>query len=1254
MGKYFQGFKGMRQDVNETNMSPDYYYYAKNLTTSTTGDTANIGGISNIKSDLDLVEINLNSFDGRTLDQVNGGIEIDSERTILITTYEDRSFLYNYILLVNYSTKEVTSIYRPYNSDYDVDIEADLLIREKVTIIHNKENELVNKIYWIDGEHQVRSLNVAPIVNGEKEYLSDPIDLLDAVAKVDFSDIEINEPSSYPLYNGISTAGMVQYAYAYFNQNGQSTGVSPLSEIIPLTKSDGQGGDVNQIVGQSNHIVIDNIDPNYDYVQLYRIKYNTSSEEPVISLIQERVLDDDSASISFIDNGTSISDVSTENFLFLGSDIYIPKAFEVKDDRMFIANFEEDNWDITLEQFDSRAYRLRSDGGYGTTELTNSGGTGIITFYGNESIPEVPTSHDCISDLTQYKYKSYTPGAQVLGAQGQNISLTITESDLDIDDSTPYYRGMEVYRFAVMYVNSYGKKSTPQWVCDYMMPNLGKKYSVELELSISQQDRDELDIQGYIGCRVERTDSDKYVVSSGQVNTCMHKFRCDASEDIDPLFDDTSSTDSHSVGYINREEAAKSNTIYPNYLYNTGNENFEVGEFVKSSSINNNSILTQSLLDSLLAGTAADRGSFVRDDSVDSKIKYGVSHGAGNATEKTITFQNTKVWNINSPEVTFESLSDANVINNIRINSVFASESFNVYNYKVFAEVYNASTNLLEASEESSYNTWFDLSNTFTNVMSYGTSTLDGDGVYYKFNHNYSKGDSSITKYVNSDLVNTTYPVYGKPLLMEEGASATAYNNDGNLIISNNLYDFDDDLWNKKSESSAIGCNSKFNRNIYVVPLKTGATTDEGSSRNHLRLEHAIDSVIPNTTHKPMFTVVDMLSGATEDTLYGGNTYEARTRNSYISLGEYSKLDVTSINDLTGTGDTYYRNWSFARSSEGDADTSLGRTPAIIENISVPIETYVDLNKRNDLTSGTDGDVSNIKFKTFDELHKYNTVYNRVSNAVTHTPLSYLENSISLFPNLIRASAQKVPGEIVDSFADILVNEETNLNSSYGAINKLKLFHDNMYVFQENAIAFQSINPRAQVVADDGLSVELGTGTLFGDNKYMTTDSGILYNDRFSVANGNSSLYYFDRMNYSIASLNGSSIAGLSDAKFISRLVKRITDKTSSNMAYVGFDFINNNLFVTLPTDDEENTIVFNELSGEFDSTRTIDLDLYIQSRNGIMGVNSEIGMIGDARLYLIERGDSYSNSLGSDTTSEMTILVKPKEGLSARYDSIE
>ena len=64
----------------------------------------------------------------------------------------------------------------------------------------------------------------------------------------------------------------------------KQTKVSPLTELIPLAKENA-GGEVNEIVGQINHISIDVVDTDYDIIRIYAVKYTSYNQTPVINVI---------------------------------------------------------------------------------------------------------------------------------------------------------------------------------------------------------------------------------------------------------------------------------------------------------------------------------------------------------------------------------------------------------------------------------------------------------------------------------------------------------------------------------------------------------------------------------------------------------------------------------------------------------------------------------------------------------------------------------------------------------------------------------------------------------------------------------------------------------------------------------------------------------------------------------------------------------------------------------------------------------
>src|SRR5690606_24984159 len=59
--------------------------------------------------------------------------------------------------------------------------------------------------------------------------------------------------------------------------------------------------------------------------------------------------------VTIFDDGSTISSLSLEEFIFLGSNPTIPKHIESKDNRLFLANLKDSSFDLPQE-LDFRAY----------------------------------------------------------------------------------------------------------------------------------------------------------------------------------------------------------------------------------------------------------------------------------------------------------------------------------------------------------------------------------------------------------------------------------------------------------------------------------------------------------------------------------------------------------------------------------------------------------------------------------------------------------------------------------------------------------------------------------------------------------------------------------------------------------------------------------------------------------------------------------------------------------------------------------
>ena len=169
------------------------------------------------------------------------------------------------------------------------------------------------------------------------------------------------------------------------------------------------------------------------------------------------------------------------------------------------------------------------------------------------------------------------------------------------------------------------------------------------------------------------------------------------------------------------------------------------------------------------------------------------------------------------------------------------------------------------------------------------------------------------------------------------------------------------------------------------------------------------------------------------DNQYGGNTYEARSRNTYMRIGSYLLISST-VAQINEAGDTFVGVYSFERVIPNTTQVLDNKYLSLCEIVDFPVETSVDLKNRSDWSS--DGWDAHFQ-PTFDEYHNYNIVYSQqpTFNTTTATPFTFVERKI--FENRLLATKVKISGELVDGWTDIQINEELYVDGHYGGIVKL-------------------------------------------------------------------------------------------------------------------------------------------------------------------------------------------------------------------------
>lgn len=1164
------------QDLSKSKFSNSFYFEGKNVRIIAT-DTQGTGSLMNEKGNSLILTVpvptinyttKVITYGSKTLSFKTSELSGQSNEQIIIGHSNSRNYLvlfttdnngFDCIWTVNYETYDITLRYMR---------DMNFSTSHPIQVINNFENKNIDKVYWVDGNNQMRFINLEhSIANEDAEELIDvPVDVIDMTGKVELSQPVVTSISS----GGIHTSGMIQYGYNLYRLNSSQTKISPLSELVALDKQSLGGGAVNEIVGSSPIISITGIDTSYTNIRVYAIKYTSYNETPSVSLIDDRRIPS-SGQMEIYDDGNVISTLSLEEFTFLGSDIVIPYHINTKFNRMFFANYKEINFNLDL---DLKAYSFNSSGVskiYKDLYLNNGVPAGTEFTISSDADYDNPIllKHDSVN-LNYGLYKFQKDGS-TYGGEGKYIKYELAQST-SYNEDAKYFKDNEIYRIGIYFYNSNGQTSEPKWIADFKARegNLQGNYNI-LKVTLKPffytwlaNSTFTSDYDKPIGYKViiaERTINDKTILANGLISPMM--------------IDNKSNQEGQPLDYVKNK--SKSLPKLPNILVrncNTSSLNGIVKPLRKAAHLSEMSTLREN------------------PDTEVQRAYYGNKDTSGRL------YQFNSMMQMYSPEIMFGNTIPLSESTRFVLRGCLVN-----HDNKAWGRTYDEVTTQVssevkaEGGISSAYSTSKTIISGDERPFSYGLIAHPKDSNPAFVNHNmfYRVYGNTLLNSSNNNLYKPApnqayYDVYGKPEITEKGQSGTNYNNDANYRYLNSLEEVLTD------GDSSYKNDGTYNRQIITI---------QSYGNRCITFVLGNNNVATNNWDRPTAEYIYAVSGIYGDNnglygefvrsdseiylgnIYGGNSYEDKRRTNYIEIGSYVKIDQYNPTiTISSPGDTFVKNFRFARIVRKDT-TVLKQGHFILEEIvDFLTETTVDLKNRNDLSLKA----WDVRFQPQDaEYHSYNKVYSQLPTLSRKRSTDYNVKKNYNMDTSIISSKLKSAGEIIDNWTDLSVNDVMTLDGKHGRINSLTSFNDEMYAIQDKALAYISVNPRIQVQGQDGLSVQLGSGNVLDRYKYISTDSGTL--NKWSVVSSSKAMYFYDLLNRGLVIFSGTEDS-LSDKNgmhtyFYNNSVHdtlKIDNPILKTGISSGYDHVNNEMFMTLHQGDKSFTIGFNEGNGQFTS----------------------------------------------------------------------
>lgn len=1257
--------RGMNMDLDYSVIGSDQYQYAENI---------RIVANENCSS---AVMQNIEGFFKTSLSQ-----NFQNERIIHVNTIRDWAVVFtkkntggNNVYRLDFAEpKELTPVLTLVAS-----VDLEIPDSAKISSVCRWESNSNVKVYWCDGVHSIRVLNIATT------YSSITSDDLDILPKSTLPPLMFQGNGS-----GSLKAGRYQYCYQLFNSRGSETSLSVLSQMMTVTK--GSGSNSQDVTGSNKEentgksIIVSTKLPSSSFTRakIISIYYGDNTELPKITVIDDVSITGD---VLYYEDkgGSAVNEITIDEFNALITYQFVPKVIESKDNILFAANITEDTWDID-ESYDTRAYRCNTSG---NVVLTSNSSQDNKSFNINDlSTTDIPKEHDCIcpynnDDNSEYKYTTTSTGEYVLGGKGLNIEYRFVVSDL-IEDSTPAsLSGNLVEDFSLNskafsssslplhYINSTGNK---QSAGDIKLPNSSNRiinYSnSEIETLVKGYQRDEIYRFGIVFYNESNLPSPVHWIAdirTPSMNDAGYEtFEMGKSVSLGSTTTGNMQLVTHPLGIQFTVKNLPAGV--------TGYEIVRCERTVADRSV-------------LMQGVVSDICNYNKQDATllpFPYLAYSTSHGLMSATKdkgylwQFSDYKTNEYFMFVSPEICVnrenvnEVLSRATSIKGIRnLVSIFDSTIGNDNITDIFYVIGNKSKIFANAKQVKAdgknisdvnnlkygkYNGWVSES---ANITDTGTSSalsgknisiLGADGYY----------SVGLAKYYKA------IPEAGAPTMGEATIS------DINYAVETEPFDTVNDIANDKWKAKGTNIG---NMTYYNFVFDAKDVSNKSNINNVRKLgPHGICAVFQS---KDMSTNIGRAGSKTGTcpqyyansvvlcnlkqniTPYGGYTYSARQNSTYIGTGSYQlKDDSASYTNNCFGGDIYIGVLDYAVMSFGFSpdDYDLEKPNRTYMGAYFPVETSINLSLRSDnvqtsktyqSTGYSNHFVQNNIIQIGDiytqnvPLYAYNDAYSSSANANT-----FISKSIYNIDNLnsdtrVINSLTKTNNEVSDSWTKFKVANYLDLDTRFGSINNMMLFDNKLFFWQTDAFGILSVNERSLITDNNMGALTLGTGGILARYDYITTKNGSKQDQLRTATNSDGAIYWYDADRNEICGYDGS-LKTVSKLKGVQSYLNSNKEMFTQDPIAV-YDKKYNEVLFTL----DDKTLVFNEQIGAFTSFYTFKPDWYAEFTDKLYTFNA-------LNVYKYNFSDTSDLYTDKDKVSYVRFIVNENYTQTKTFDNVE
>lgn len=1251
------------------------------------------------------------------------------------------------------------------------DSELNFTSRHPIEAVGRYETNSIERLYWTDNFNPPRTINLK-----DPNILDLTPDDLNLNPSISFSKPKITSVTN----GGALPSGMYQYAYRLRNTVGAETRFSPLSGLAHIVQaSEGEnyweysedpeniteyvGNEPGELCSKAVNIQIDNIDTDYDFIEIAVVYRTTREGISNCYVFSSRKVVSDSMNVIHSSDQNIVALIPLAELTSFSLKINKAKTIETKDNRLFLGNIVSPVDDI---EFNARAYRYKRDDEHGhDASIPNSVETYVDDSFDlnadyvtdteayedqdfeyslQENLDSLnPYNSEIISVVDSSKTYKYQKDGRTIGGEGPFIKYEFIKKELDGDQfvsGTPpqlppfvevkptstdcstgetfldyknpvvnaNYKGYqrdEIYRFGIVFFDTQGNPGGVNWIGDIRFPthydidykkgadlynftlsqtrntdNLTHAGTVEeysstgsqsgITLNINEDNQTNWDNEfsafGGEGNLVSElgTTQGNMLPNKHSMYALGIKFEVNIPQDIQKRIS------GWSIVRVERKKQDKTvlGMGMGNYLYRFGKSGNELNSYraafnahsatwpsgggwniANKGEIRNN-LLSLDSPDFLLSGeypTASDC------DYIEVCGELGTG-GSSNSYENDF---------IQDDDDHFYRKFYSHACNTRNINNK-ESKVVRGINYRFFSPEQSAK---------------------LTQGGSLSSSYVGGDGEQY-----FKKGIHNFAIRVNDNGQSIDYYSTGAETLYIQFPGYHIGGNQNASYYTESIPDGQNvqvsyphsDVVLVSTFGEANG-NQMYFHQSGTSPFSGASGLDASLSANDDDGGHSNIWDLFKVQEKPL-----LAWRRERPNQYGGKEKFARDRNVYISASNF--VPVTEVaRDINSTeteidvwgGDTYVHFYDMVKMKKWEAVD--GRKNKSIKkfnfNYAFPVETTYNLSLREGFHFANK---SNFDGKATDELRWDDTSIREFYSAENDLLEYYPKNSEIIntgeYDNRVVYSDEKANGSLKDSWTSFKYNNYKDIDGKYGPINKLILFQDNLFSFQDRGIAMFSINPVAVTTTKDQNSLVLGTGKVVQDYKYLSNDIGSKH--QWAIISASKGLYWVDILTnsiYKIAPQSGvmeiSRVKGLKNY-FESKLENSLFPYTEylnnigDNPFYrdgitVGHDAKNNEILfsflfrnltgrppynITYNNEISE-TICYSETTQSFTSFYDFSTPMFINTQDKLMSVHpSQLN-----KLFLHNSGE-YGNWYGQSNNTTLEFIVNKYPSETKVFDNLE